>query len=108
MSNTDGPAALRQLAGSRIGYDMCLSLAAAWEAERAQAAADRAEIANCLENIRELTAQRRTREAVIADVRSLASQIVYYFSDPNGNIVSESSSLANIVAGFRAWLEHNA
>ena len=72
---TDWPRYLREVAmglrtmGFPISAPSLEQLAAAWDAEREQAAADRAEIANCLENIRELAAQKRTSDAVIADVR---------------------------------------
>jgi hypothetical protein len=98
---TDGPDALRSVA-EVVGYykfTMALNdLAAAWQAEREQAAADRAEIANCLENIRELAAQKRTSDAVIADVRE------ELHIGPGISVVEEAGRVYAALAQARALL----
>lgn len=102
---TDGPAALNKVADtydddqlSQESAAEVRALAVQWAAERAQAAADRAEIASCLENIRELTAQRLTRESVIADVRE------ELHIGPGVSVVEEAGHVYMQLAADRAAL----
>lgn len=102
---TDGPAALRLMLDKLIPinlnaeWDKVDKLVSVWQAEREQAAADRAEIANCLENIRELAAQKRTSDAVIADVRE------ELHIGPGISVVEEAGRVYAALALARALLK---
>jgi hypothetical protein len=108
MMATDGPAALRLMLDKLIPinlnaeWDKVDKLVSVWQAEREQAAADRAEIANCLENIRELAAQKRTSDAVIADVRE------ELHIGPGISVVEEAGRVYAALAQARALLKKHA